>query len=104
MRKLLLDPEIRQLDIEEQISYFLFSYRNICLDNKCQFPSERLLSHKPKTMLDLINPRSNFKNNLTNSHDGPSLVNADVDEKPDAFTKIKNGDDQEWRSELLEEF
>lgn len=44
LKKFFLDPEMKSLDIEEQIAYFLSNYRNICID-KGQFPSERLLSY-----------------------------------------------------------
>ncbi|XP_062699441.1 uncharacterized protein K02A2.6-like [Aedes albopictus] len=91
LKKFFLDPEMKSLDIEEQIAYFLSNYRNICLD-KGQFPSERLLSYKPKTMLDLINPKNKFRNHLTNSHDDPDLHTAKGNKKTDAFTTLRNGD------------
>ena len=85
-----LDPEIRKQDIETQIYYFLFNYRNICLGVDGEFPSEKLLSYKPKTTLDLINPKNNFKNNQTKVHDTENK-NTDAN---DIFraTNLKNGD------------
>lgn len=93
LKKFLLDHEIRRLDTDEQISYFLFNYRNICLENDGEFPSERLLSYKPKTLLDLINPKTNFKNNLTNSYDdNQTACNNKTEKKPDPFTNLEIGD------------
>lgn len=59
LKKFLLDPEIRRLDEDERIIYFLMNYRNICLGKDGSFPSEHLLTYKPKTTLDLINPKYN---------------------------------------------
>lgn len=64
LKKFLLDPDIKGLDIADQISYFLFNYRNTCSES-AQFPSEKLLSFTPKTTLDLVNPKLSFKNHLT---------------------------------------
>ncbi|XP_055587555.1 uncharacterized protein K02A2.6-like [Uranotaenia lowii] len=71
-KKFLLDPEIKRLDIEEQISYFLFNYRNTCLGTDGIFPSEILFSYKPKNLLDLINPKKSFKHNLKEPYDDTS--------------------------------
>lgn len=42
--------------------------------------------------MDLINPKHSFKTHLTNSHDVSDSAIAKGDNKPDAFTKLKNGD------------
>lgn len=53
LQKFLMEPEIMELDLEDQISLFLFNYRN----NNGHFPAERIFSYTPKTILDLINPK-----------------------------------------------
>lgn len=63
-KKFLLDPEMQPLDIEEKVCNFLFNYRNICLEDG-HFPSERVFTFKPKTNMDLINPKSSYKRQLT---------------------------------------
>lgn len=68
-KKSLVDPQIRTLDTDEQISYFLINSRNICLETDGRFPSERMLSYKPKILFDLINPKHSYKKNLTNVRD-----------------------------------
>lgn len=65
LKKFLLDPELRSTTTEDLVSYFLFGYRNSCLEEDNKFPSERLFSFKPKTLLDLIHPRNSFKNHMT---------------------------------------
>lgn len=62
-KKFMLDPEIRSLDVEDRITYFLMNYRNTC-NSDDKFPSEKMLSFKPKTLIDLINPRKQYKNYL----------------------------------------
>ncbi|XP_062710511.1 uncharacterized protein K02A2.6-like isoform X1 [Aedes albopictus] len=100
LKKFLLDPEIRKLDMDEQLSYFLMNYRNICLGTDSKFPSERLLSYKPKTTLDLINPKKSFKYNLTESedkqHNSPdnacsTNANSDKDTTERNFTNLQKG-------------
>ncbi|XP_055585566.1 uncharacterized protein K02A2.6-like isoform X1 [Uranotaenia lowii] len=92
-KKFLLDPEMNKLDTDEQISFFLFNYRNTCLDSAGQFPSERLLAFKPKTLLDLINPKHNFKPNFTkNIDDDDKSITVENKVLPNPFNKLKNGD------------
>lgn len=93
-KKFLLDPEIRKLDTDEQIYYFLMNYRNICLGEDGSFPSERLLSYKPKTTLDLINPKHNFKQNLTKNipDDNHNAYFTDTDNTSNVFNKLRKGD------------
>lgn len=93
LKKFLLDPETRKLDMEEQISYFLMNYRNICLASDNAFPSERLLSSRPKTTLDLINPKHSFKYNLTEPDDGDQRAcSSKTDKTHDLLTNLRNGD------------
>ncbi|XP_058816952.1 uncharacterized protein LOC131680250 [Topomyia yanbarensis] len=92
-KKFLIDPEIKKLETELQISYFLLNYRNTCLEDDGRFPSERLLSYKPKTLLDLINPKSNFKHNSEVRHDEISPANSATTESfNDQFVDLKCGD------------
>lgn len=93
LKKFLLDPEIRRLDTDEQISYFLMNYRNICLGPDNAFPSERLLSYKPKTTLDLINPKHTFKYNLTESNNDHQIAcSTNTDSTHDLLTNLRKGD------------
>lgn len=92
-KKFLIDPEIKKLDTDLQISYFLLNYRNTCLEDGGNFPSERLLSYKPKTLLDLINPKYNFKHNLQVMHDDASpIISTQNDNFNDQFVHLKCGD------------
>ena len=52
-------------DIEERVNLFLFNYRNSSLEGGGLFPSEKLLSFKPKLLIDLLNPKHDYKNQLT---------------------------------------
>lgn len=92
LKKFLLDPEIRKLDMEEQIYYFLMNYRNICLGSDNDFPSERLLSYKPKTTLDLINPKHSFKYNLTKSEDCQNACSTNTENTYSTLTHLRKGD------------
>ncbi|XP_062713702.1 uncharacterized protein LOC134290556 [Aedes albopictus] len=65
LKKFLLDPDMTGLSTEDLVSYFLFGYRNTCLEDGRTFPSERLFSFKPKTLLDLIHPKNSFKHHST---------------------------------------
>lgn len=91
-KKFLLDPQMQPLDTEEKVYNFLFNYRNICLDNG-QFPSERVFTFKPKTDLDLINPKSSYKRQLiTSQHDESYPKRSTVISVQDPFTKLTAGD------------
>ncbi|XP_062710558.1 uncharacterized protein K02A2.6-like isoform X1 [Aedes albopictus] len=91
-KKFIRDPEMKKLDAEEQIAYFLINYRNTCLGANDKFPSEKLLSYKPKVLLDLIHPKSNFKKNLTTSLDETQKVEQGKNEMSDPFACMKFGD------------
>lgn len=93
LKKFLLDPEIRRLDEDERIIYFLMNYRNICLGKDGSFPSEHLLTYKPKTTLDLINPKYNYKRNLTQTHeDKRETILTNTDSTSNRFTNLQKGD------------
>lgn len=93
LKKFLLDPELSSASTEDLVSYFLFGYRNSCLEEDSKFPSERLFSFKPKTLLDLIHPRNSFKNHVTKpvSVENPKLVTKEY-RKPDWTDKLCPGD------------
>lgn len=92
LKKFLLDPELKGLDIEDQISYFLFNYRNICSEDN-RFPSEKLLKFTPKTTLDLVNPKSSFKKHLTtHTCDDSLIVKNDKPAVPDKFSQLRHGE------------
>ncbi|XP_062698443.1 uncharacterized protein K02A2.6-like [Aedes albopictus] len=62
-KKFLLEPETRSLDTEDRITYFLMNYRNTC-NSDDKFPSEKMLSFKPKTLIDLVHPKRQYKHYL----------------------------------------
>lgn len=43
LKKFLVDPEVMDLGLEDQISLFLFNYRNTCLTGSDKYPSEKNL-------------------------------------------------------------
>lgn len=42
VKKFLLDPDMRHLDMQDRLDYFLFNYRNTCLNPGGDCPSERV--------------------------------------------------------------
>lgn len=64
LKKFLLDDEIAELELEDQINLFLFNYRNSALTKDGEFPSEKIFNFMPKTLVDLINPKKYYKNQL----------------------------------------
>ncbi|XP_062711786.1 uncharacterized protein K02A2.6-like isoform X1 [Aedes albopictus] len=92
-KKFLIDPDMKKLETDLQISYFLLNYRNTCQEDGSCFPSERLLSYRPKTLLDLINPKTSFKHNLNKRHDDSSPTRSiSTDHFNDQFVDLKCGD------------
>lgn len=106
----LLDPEFSHLDMEDQINLFLINYRNNCLSIEGKYPSQMIFSYKPKTILDLLNPKTHYKkflqeqtvhDDLTTSKNSIS-VRDDIDSKgrgrlqgdlPDPFDNLTPGDE-----------
>lgn len=64
LKKFLLEPEMLKLEMEDQLNLFLINYRNSCLTNDGEFPSEKIFSFNPKTIMDLLNPKKQYKNHL----------------------------------------
>lgn len=92
-KKFLIDPDIRKLDTDEQISLFIMNYRNTCLGEDNKFPSERLLSYKPKVLVDLLNPKHNFRKNLTKSDDDQQNLGCkSSDTTSKNFSSLEKGD------------
>lgn len=97
LKKHLLDEKTKSLEIEDRLNLFLINYRNSCLGTEGMFPSEKIFSFKPKTLLDLINPRNSYKNNLykptiikpVQKEEGPSNK---LLQFPDEFEKLVVGD------------
>ncbi|XP_055599178.1 uncharacterized protein K02A2.6-like [Uranotaenia lowii] len=75
LKKFFLDSEFTQLNLEDQINLFLFNYRNF-LTRDGKSPADKILSYKPKIMLDLINPKrhTKFQNNHALTNDVPNKV------------------------------
>ncbi|XP_062714735.1 uncharacterized protein K02A2.6-like isoform X1 [Aedes albopictus] len=72
LKKFLLDPLTKSLDDDDRLTYFLANYRNTCSASDDRFPSEKLLSYKPKTLVDLLHPRRRYNDCLV-SKDSSSL-------------------------------
>lgn len=68
LKRFLMDPEISELELEDQINLFLFNYRNNNLTKEGVFPAERIFAYKPKTILDLVDPRKHYKKYIDISH------------------------------------
>lgn len=93
LKKFMLDPETRSLDIEDRLTLFLANYRNTCsIDDK--FPSEKMFSFKPKMLIDLLHPKSHYKNHLESipniKRDNLHIDNKDVPYE-DPFSKLVLG-------------
>lgn len=89
-KKYLLDPEMRELDLKSKINFFLINYRNQIANKDGLPPSHKVLSYKPKILLDLIHPNKQYGKFL----DEPNTTQIDVKlpEKPDPFLKLVVGD------------
>ncbi|XP_065078720.1 uncharacterized protein K02A2.6-like [Ochlerotatus camptorhynchus] len=89
-KKYLLDPELRQLDLTRKINYFLINYRNQIATKEGVPPAHKVLSYRPKILLDLIHPNKQYKQFLRkpDTHDIPVVTPP----KPDPFLKLVVGD------------
>ena len=63
-KKMLLDPEFKDFDLQEKLNYFSFIYRNTFVTSIKMSPSKKVFNYKPKTMIDLIDPTKNYKTQL----------------------------------------
>lgn len=75
-KKFLIDNRTKPLEIDDKLNLFLINYRNSCSGTENTFPSEKMLSYKPKMLLDLINPKKTYKHYLkdTNQDSGNSVL------------------------------
>lgn len=96
LKKFMLDPKTKHLDMEDMLSYFLFNYRNTCLSDGDKYPSEKVLSYRPKTLIDLMNPRKTCKQLATQNTDfnvtDQNKENVDVSVTKDKFATLTAGD------------
>lgn len=103
-KKFLLDPETRNLSLQDKLDYFLFNYRNTCLTEGGDFPSERVFNYKPKTLLDLTNPNKHYKqmlqqNTADNTENYPQFEKSITD----PFAKLVAGDKVYYKNHKLNE-
>lgn len=100
-KKFLLDSRMKFTDVEEQMCYFLINYRNSCLTKTSTFPSEHVFSYKP-ILLDLINPKNSYKQNLVPRHlDSVESTNPVLDRlipQVDKFNNLNPGDKLWYRN------
>lgn len=57
LKKFLIDSDLSHLSLEDQINLFLINYRNTCVTKDDSFPAEKIFTYKPKTLVDLLNPK-----------------------------------------------
>lgn len=115
LKKFITDPEFSHLDVEDQINLFLINYRNNCLNIDGNYPSQRIFCYKPKTMLDLLNPKAHYKKFLKEAevHDGsntlknklpvhddvlPKDVGNSNNNSTDPFENLTPGDDMWYKN------
>lgn len=98
-KKFMLDGKLKPLDVDDKLSLFLINYRNSCSGEENLFPSEKMLSFKPKMLLDLINPKASYRHYLekhTESKQSSSreLVKGEVPQNvpQDSLDKLVAGD------------
>lgn len=92
LKKFMLDPMTRSLDIEDRLTLFLANYRNTCSSDE-RFPSERMFSFKPKILIDLLHPKNQYKEHLeTRPERGDALVDDNSMPNTDPFLKLALGD------------
>ncbi|XP_058445611.1 uncharacterized protein K02A2.6-like [Malaya genurostris] len=98
LKKFLLEPEVSELNLEDQINLFLFNYRNNCLTSDGHFPSEKIFSYKPKTLIDLVNPKLGYKRHLlfSQTKDDENIENDRITfrkEQNDPLNELIEGDE-----------
>lgn len=98
LKKFLVDPEMKALDFQDKLDYFLFNYRNSCLTADATHPADKVFAYKPKTLIDLINPNLNKRNRqvVTKEEDKSSKT---VDStKKDPLANLVRGDKVYYRN------
>lgn len=103
-KKFLIDNQTKSLDIEDKLNLFLINYRNSFHGEEGTFPSEKVLGFKPKMLLDLINPRTNYKNYLDKSFKKDDQPEPIKDYFPDGLDKLKAGDKLLYKNTNTKEF
>lgn len=104
LKKFLLDPETRNLSLQDKLDYFLFNYRNSCLTEGGDFPSERVFNYKPKTLLDLTNPNKHYKQMLQQSTAENTERYPQFEKSiTDPFVKLVAGDKVYYKNHKLNE-
>lgn len=98
LKRFLLEPEVMRIDLEDQINLFLSSYRNNNMTRDGHFPSERIFSYAPKTILHLINPKKQYKHQLAVSQPNEEIITEHSTgvvpkHSHDAFDNLMVGDD-----------
>lgn len=102
-KKFMLYTQLKSLDIEDKIKYFLVNYRTSTTTSDDFIPAERIFLFKPKTLLDLLHPKSCFKQHL----DKPQKEAMETVKKtmvecstppPDPFEKLLLGDKLYYRN------
>lgn len=69
LKKFLIDSDLSHLSLEDQINLFLINYRNTCVTKDDSFPAEKIFTYKPKTLVDLLNPKKHFLKQLVPQSD-----------------------------------
>ncbi|XP_058827674.1 uncharacterized protein K02A2.6-like [Topomyia yanbarensis] len=94
LKKFFLDPDVKKLDLEDQVNLFLLTHRNSCLKDHGRFPSERVFSFKPKTIIDLVNPKRHYTKSLkrTIPPDDTSQKSENDLNDPDNLSSLRIGD------------
>lgn len=91
LKKHLLDPNLRHLDLASQLHYFLFNYRNQVATTDGFVPSSKMFTYKPKVLLDLIHPEKQYKKFLEKPKQSKN-IDIPIEQAPDPFEKLVVGD------------
>lgn len=91
LKRFILDPQTRSLDIEDRINLFLINYRNTCSSDD-RYPSEKLFSFRPKILVDLLHPKRSYKEFLDIPGKEEKLYTDKSTPSQDPFIKLALGD------------
>ncbi|XP_058445439.1 uncharacterized protein K02A2.6-like [Malaya genurostris] len=94
LKKFLMEPETKELNWEDQLNLFLFNYRNSCLTNGGDFPSERIFNYTPMKLIDLLNPKRHYKKQLLLPHPPGDEKSSKppIDNNADPYDNLMEGD------------